>query len=251
MPPTKAAPPQEPCPTPAGLCRDCKGAKTDARNPDAPCPECEGTGRQARQDLIKINVTNESLAMVVQMMARCLPDYETTCATDADESVDLLLAVDTAHKMAQALESGLKECRDWMVAQCAEHFVNTNTQSVNRGGKLIYLTQECRPTPRIDDLLPKGEDGEPIDPKDPRYKTTVESVKEAARARVVQALKDSTLSHLVEETYNFMALKGALAGEEAQRDRDTGVIIMPDGLEEVIDLNETPTVRVKAAPRRG
>lgn len=162
----------------------------------------------------------------------------------SDHLIDYLIAGDelldefeTASKILAASVENVKR-------RIVDRFIETETDSMSRKGKTVYLAREYWPGPKITDLLPEG-----VDPKDDRYADTVARVREAARLRLIQALKDSANhSGLVVESYNAQSLRGALTGKNAERDA-LDVPILPDELAGVVDLNPRTVVRVRKATR--
>lgn len=115
----------------------------------------------------------------------------------------------------------------------------TGTASMKRHGVLLSLAVEYWPGAAWRDLLPPG-----VDPNDDNYRETVKQCRQAGKLRMIEKLKSSPLSYLVEEGVNSQSLRSALAGREAERDEDD-VPVIPGELEGAVEMNPRTVVRMR------
>lgn len=165
-----------------------------------------------------------------------------TIETDTDALVDHAITIDELADAYEAISKRFKERKDDLSKVLATRFIESETQSINRNGKTLYLAREYWPGPSHRDLLPPG-----VDESNPDYEATVAQCRAAARDRLLQALKASAnFAHLVVENYNAQSLRGAFAGEAAPRDALDAPIVPPE-FEKILSLNPRDVVRLRAA----
>lgn len=162
-------------------------------------------------------------------------DVETT-----DDLVDLVIALDDFDKFLKKTQTFVGIIQNRVERTVVDRFVELGQDSIKRGGKTVYLARENWPAPRIDNLLPEG-----VDPKDEKYEVTVAKVREAAKLRLLEALKNSPkFSHVVSENYNMQSLRSALAGKDAERD-ELDRPVVPGELVDVVELKPQVVLRVR------
>jgi len=163
-------------------------------------------------------------------------------STTADELVDDLVGIAAVEEAVEAFLERIKKAKDAVSRTAIERFLELGQSSVSRRGKTVYLANEYWPGPRFADLLPPGAT---VD--DPAYAATVAKCREAAKDRLLQALKNSAeFSDLVVENYNTQSLRSALTGKEARRD-DADKPILPPELDGIVDLNPQTKIRIRKA----
>jgi hypothetical protein len=175
-------------------------------------------------------------------LARALASVQSEPAEGGatEEIVDEVIGLDLVATVLDDFLSVVKKRKDAASKILVERFVDGAQDSVTRRNRTVYLATEYWPGPRIDDLLPEG-----IDVQSPEYEATVVRVREAAKDRLLRALKSSPdHADLVSETYSVQSLRSALTGKNAQRD-DFDVPIVPDALAGMVELNPRTVVRVR------
>jgi len=161
-------------------------------------------------------------------------------STTADELVDDLVGLAGVEEIVEAFLERVKKTKDAVSRTAIERFLELGQDSVSRRGKTVYIANEYWPGPSIHDLLPEG-----VDPSDPAYAATVAKCREAAKERLLLALKNSAdFGDLVVENYNANSLRSALTGKEAKRD-DADKPILPPELEGIVDLNPVTKIRIR------
>lgn len=157
-----------------------------------------------------------------------------------DELVDVLIGFDVLAKTLEAFAEVAKKKKEEIARVLSDRFVDAGQSSVTRKGKTVYLATEYWPGPSIAGLLPEG-----VDPSDPEYELTVAKCREAAKGRLLVALKDSAnFSNLVVENYNAQSLRSALTGDTAPRNEADEPVLPPE-LDGLVDLNPRVVVRVR------
>jgi len=161
-----------------------------------------------------------------------------------DEIVDEVIGLDLLADVLDGFLSAVKKRKTRASELLVERFVDGGQESVTRRNRTVFLATEFWPSPRVSDLLPDD-----VDPNDPQYGGTMMRIRDAAKDRLVAALKSSmNFADLVEETYNLQSLRSALAGKEVERD-DVGNPILPAELATVVELNPRIVVRVRKSTR--
>lgn len=157
-----------------------------------------------------------------------------------EEIVDEVIGLDLVATVLDDFLAMVKKRKDAASRLLVERFVDGAQDSVTRRNRTVYLATEYWPGPRIADLLPEG-----VDVESPEYEATLVRVREAAKDRLLRALKSSPdHADLVSESYSVQSLRSALTGKNAQRD-DFDVPVLPDALAEVVELNPRTVVRVR------
>jgi len=161
-------------------------------------------------------------------------------AVTADELVDELIGLQEIADQVEGFLDRVAKLKETVGRLTIDAFVDKGQNSVTRRGKTVYLANEYWPGPSIKDLLPDG-----VSDTDPDYAATVAKVREAAKDRLLLALKDSAnLSYLVQENYNSQSLRSALTGKDADKD-DDGKPILPPELDGIVDLNPQTKIRMR------
>lgn len=161
-----------------------------------------------------------------------------------EDVVDEMIGLDVLADVLDGFLSTVKKRKEQVSRVLVDRFVDGGQESVTRRNRTVYLATEFWPSPRVDDLLPEN-----ADPDDPAYEATVVRVRDAAKDRLVQALKSSpNFADLVSEGYNAASLRSALTGKDAERDDENRPIVPPD-LAGVVDLNPRVVIRVRRSAR--
>lgn len=194
--------------------------------------------------------TYESLSHLADGVAKLsdlfAKDYDGPVATTPDELVDELVGLAALEEAAEALLDRVKKTKETTSRLTIDAFVDKGQDSVSRRGKTVYLANEYWPGPSIKNLLPEG-----VREDDPNYAATIARVREAAKDRLLQALKDSAnFSDLVVENYNAQSLRSALTGKDALRDEDGNPVVPPE-LEGIVELNPQTKIRIRKSGKSG
>lgn len=198
-------------------------------------------GPSKKEDRMKFE-TLEHLGKATSDLADLFRETETNgpISTTADELVDDLVGIAAVEEAVEAFLERIKKAKELVSRTAIDRFLEVGQTSVSRRGKTVYIANEYWPGPRIADLLPPG-----ADENDPNYAATVAKCREAAKDRLLQALKNSAeFSDLVVENYNTQSLRSALTGKEARRDESDKPILPPE-LDGIVDLNPTTKIRIR------
>jgi len=161
-------------------------------------------------------------------------------AVTADELVDELIGLEAIETQVEEFLARVGKLKETVGRLTIDAFLDKGQNSVTRRGKTVYLANEYWPGPSIKDLLPDG-----VSDADPDYAATVAKVREAAKDRLLLALKDSAnLSYLVQENYNAASLRSALTGKDAEKD-DDGKPVLPPELDGIVELNPQTKIRMR------
>ena len=167
-------------------------------------------------------------------------DQDGPVATSPDELVDELVGIAALEDALDSFLDRVKKLKDGVSKIAIERFLEVGQTSVSRRGKTVYLANEYWPGPSMKDLLPPG-----ASENDPNYATTVAKCREAAKDRLLRALKDSAeFSDLVVENYNAASLRSALTGKEARKDEFDNPVLPPE-LEGIVELNPQTKIRIR------
>jgi len=186
--------------------------------------------------------TLEHLGKATSDLADLFRETETNgpISTTADELVDDLVGIAAVEEAVEAFLERVKKAKDLVSKTAIDRFLEVGQTSVSRRGKTVYLANEYWPGPSIRDLLPPG-----ATESDPNYAMTVAKCREAAKDRLLQALKNSAeFSDLVVENYNAQSLRSALTGKEARKDENDKPILPPE-LDGIVDLNPQTKIRIR------
>ena len=191
---------------------------------------------------MKFDKALEFEAAIATLVAEFKADEVEGGATE--DVVDEMIGLDVLADVLDGFLSTVKKRKEQVSRVLVDRFVDGGQESVTRRNRTVYLATEFWPSPRVDDLLPEN-----ADPDDPAYEATVVRVRDAAKDRLVQALKSSpNFADLVSEGYNAASLRSALTGKDAERDDENRPIVPPD-LAGVVDLNPRVVIRVRRSGR--